>query len=365
METNQVLRQSDNTISMMGYVKEADLQAKSKVNPNGERVEFITGKLIIQVSEEREITLNCNYVVKLNKNGEVTKRYQVLSDFLNKKYPTIANLSEWKQMRTAQVQQQYANDEMALQQALANIQNAKATVLSVWGNEGFTARLGENTFYSAKEEKVIEGTPRIESGFANLTVKDNYKEEEFHAKGQIEMFVTSVTQEMNGQEPTGRAIVKGYTVAYGGKVFPLQVVACAEEDFSFADLCLTELSPNMTVTFFIDVFFGKTTTTITKGGSFGRPIVETISKSISEYRTMGGQIHNEPRAYDEMAMRQAITYRQSVTFEEIKKKALEQSSQPQTVQQGFGTPTAGFGGGFGATMSSAPSMNRPDPSSLF
>lgn len=368
METIQTLRQSDNELSILGYVKEADLQQKSKVNDKGERTDFITGKLVIQVSTEREITVNCNYVTKLNKNGEVTKRYQTLADFINKKYPTIANLAEWKKMKVAQAQQQFIGDEAGLQTALANIENAKATVLSVWGNEGFAARLGDNTFYSTKEEKIIEGTPRIENGFANLTVKDSYKEEDFHAKGSIEMFVTSVMPEMNGQEPTGRAIVKGYTVAYGGKVFPLQVVACTDGDFSFAELCLTELTPNMTVTFFIDLCFGKTVTTITKGGSFGRPVVETIEKSIAEFRTLGGQIHNEPRAYDELAMRQAITHRQSVTFEEIKTKALQQPAQPQA-QQGFGGATTGFGGGFGGfgapTQPTMPSANRPDPSSLF
>ena len=57
MTTQNELRQSENSLSIMGYVKEVDLQAKNKVN-NGERVDYITGKLIIQVSEEREITVN-------------------------------------------------------------------------------------------------------------------------------------------------------------------------------------------------------------------------------------------------------------------------------------------------------------------
>lgn len=369
MTIQNELRQSDNSLSIMGYVKEADLQAKNKVADNGERVDYITGKLIIQVSEEREITVNCNYVVKLNKNGEVTKRYQVLSDFINKKLPTMANLVEWKKMKVAQAQQQFMGDEAGLQTALANIENAKATVLSIWGNETFTPKLGDNTFYSKEKEQIIEGTPRVEVGFGNLTVKDSYKEEDFHAKGTIEMFVTSVVPEMKGEEATGRAIVKGYSVAYGGKVFPIDVIACVDGDFSFADLCLNELPINSTVSFFIELCYGKITTTITEGGNFGRSITRTVERNISELRTLGGNIHTEPRAYDEDQMRVAITHRKSVTFEEIKNRALEVKPQTQPTQQGFGGgfggATAGFGGFGTPTQPAMPSTNRPDPSSLF
>lgn len=370
MTVQNELRQSENSLSIMGFVKEADLQAKSKVANNGEKVDYITGKLIIKVSEEREVVVNCNYVVKLNKNGEITKRYQVLSDFINKKLPTMANLVEWKKMKVAQAQQQFMGDEAGLQTALANIENAKATVLSIWGNESFAPKLGDNTFYSKEKEQIIEGTPRVEIGFGNLTVKDSYKEEDFHAKGTIEMFVTSVVPEMKGEEATGRAIVKGYSVAYGSKVFPVDVIACVDGDFSFAELCLNELSLNSTVSFFVDLCFGKITTTITEGGNFGRSITRTVERNISELRTLGGNIHVEPRAYDEDQMRVAITHRKSVTFEEIKKKALEQTPQSQPTQQGFGGgfggATAGGFGGFGApTQPAMPSTNRPDPSSLF
>ena len=370
MTIQNELRQSDNSLSIMGYVKEVDLQAKNKVADNGERVDYITGKLIIQVSEEREITVNCNYVVKLNKNGEVTKRYQVLSDFINKKLPTMANLVEWKKMKVAQAQQQFMGDEAGLQTALANIENAKATVLSIWGNETFTPKLGDNTFYSKEKEQIIEGTPRVEVGFGNLTVKDSYKEEDFHAKGTIEMFVTSVVPEMKGDEATGRAIVKGYSVAYGSKVFPVDVIACVDGDFSFAELCLNDLSLNSTVSFFVDLCYGKEVVEVGEMSNFGRSVVRCIEKSVSELRSLGGNIHVEPRAYDEDQMRIAITHRKSVTFEEIKKKALEQTPQSQPTQQGFGGgfggATAGGFGGFGApTQPAMPSTNRPDPSSLF
>ena len=371
MTTQNELRQSENSLSIMGYVKEVDLQAKNKVN-NGERVDYITGKLIIQVSEEREITVNCNYVVKLNKNGDITKRYQVLSDFLNKKYPTMANLAEWKKLKMAQAQQQFMGDEAGLQQALANIENAKPTVLSVWGNSegGFCPKLADNTYYSKEREQIVEGAPRVEIGFGNLTIKDTFKEEDFHAKGTIEMFVTNVVPEVKGEEATGRAIVNGYSVAYGSKVFPVQVIACVDGDFSFAELCLNELPINSTVSFFVDLCYGKIATTITEGGNFGRSITRTVERSVSELRSLGGNIHNEPRAYDEDQMRVAITHRKSVTFDEIKNRALEAKPQTQTTQQGFGGgfggATAGFGGGFGApTQPTMPSAGRPDPSSLF
>lgn len=359
------LRQSVNSLEVFGTVKEADLQARTKVDAQGAQIEYITGKITLWISDSREITVSVPYVKKLNNNGDVTKRYQTLADFIAKKLPTMANLEEVKATRKAQAQQMHATDPQALEQALATIEALKPTCLNIWSSDqNFSAKLAANDFWSEKDSKVVEGKPKPEVGFANLTVKDFYKEEDFYAKGRIEMMVTNVQPEVKNGTETGNAEVAGYAVGYGSKVFPVTVVAGVDGDFSFAELCLSQLTPGATVIFFYDYMAGKTTVEVKENVNFGRGQVKVIETSYNYLHTMGGEII-EANAFDEDLMRQAVAVRKSTYFDEIKRKAEERSSQPAPTQQGFGG-VAGFGGGvagFGAPTPTA--VPRPNPSSLF
>ena len=355
MNTNE-LRQSVNEIEVLGMVKEADLQAKSRVDNQGNKVEYLTGRITIWISDEKEVVVNASYVTKLNKNGEVKKVYSTLLDIANKKLPTMANLSEFKQAESTKARQMFANDPATLEQELAKIEKMEATVVSIWGNDSaFKSRLADNTYWSSKDEKIVEGTPKIDLGFGNVTVKTDYDKADFHAKGAIEMFVTSVMP-VEGKDET---IVKGYAVAYGSKVFPVEVVAVADGDFNFAEMCASQLSAGMTVTFFIDVVFGKKVTKIEKGGGFGKPVISEKTTYYQRFETLGGEFTNEVKAYDEEAIRQAVTVRKTTYFTQLENDAKARENQPKPQQQGFGG--AGFGGGFGATAT----PQRPNPSSLF
>lgn len=357
MTNTNELRQSVNEIEVHGMIKEADLQAKSKVDNNGVKVDYITGKMTIWISDEREVTVNAAYITKFNKNGDVKKVYQTLLDIINKKLPTMANLAEFKVAQANKVRQMYSNDAQLLEQELAKVEAMEATVVSIWGSDSaFKSRLADNTFWSAKEEKIVEGTPKIDLGFANVTVKTDYDKENFHCKGAIEMYVTGIVP-VEGKDET---IVKGYSVAYGSKVFPVEVVAVAEEGgFNFAEMCESQLTPGMTVTFFVDVVFGKKVTKIERGG-FGKPTVSEKTTYYQRFETLGGELTNDVKSYDEELMRQAVTVRKTTYFTQLEQDAKNRENKPQPQQQGFGG--AGFGAGFGATPQ-AP--QRPNPSSLF
>ena len=366
----QELRQTVNTLEVLGYLKEVELSQRSKVS-QGETIDYITGKLTIWISDNREITLSVPYVKKLNNNGEVTKKYLTLVDLINKKHASMASLEEVKASKRAMAQQMYQADPSALEVALNEIEQLKPAVINVWSSDpAFAAKLAPNDFWSEKESKVIEGRAKPELGFANITIKDNVKEQDFYAKGRVEMFVTGVQEEMKNGEETGNAIVKGYGVAYGSKAFPVEVVAVTDGDFSFAQLCLSQLSQGMTVIFFYDYMAGKTVTEIVEGGSFGRGQVKVVETSFSgRLETLGGEIV-EVNALDEDLMRQAVTVRKTTYFDEIKQQYENRAAQPKPAQQGFGgtgfggANAGGFGGGFGA--STQPAMPaRPNPSSLF
>ena len=366
MTNSNELRQSVNNLEILGFIKEADLQAKTKTDAQGAKVDYITGKITFWISEDREITLSVPYVKKLNNNGDVTKKYLTLAEFINKKHPTMATLQEVKNARKAQAQQMYAQDPAMLEKAMAEIEAMKPVCANVWSSDNnFSAKLSANDFWSERDEKVVEGKAKPELGFANITIKDRYDEAGFYAKGRIEMFITGVTREMKNGQETGNAEVSGYAVGYGSKVFPVTVVAGVDGEFSFADMCLSQLSPGATVIFFYDYMAGKTVTEIVEGGSFGRGQVKLVEANYHYNKTMGGEIV-EANAFDEDLMRQAVAVRKSTYFDEIKRRAQERASQPAPAQQGFGGASAGFGG-FGTPSSSpVPQMPaRPNPSSLF
>lgn len=354
--TNE-LRQSVNEIEVYGMVKEADLTAKSKVDNNGNKVDYLTGKLTIWVSDEKEVVVNAAYITKFNKNGDVKKVYTTLLDIANKKLPTMANLAEFKQVQANKARQMYSNDAQMLEQELAKIEAMEATVVSIWGSDSaFKSRLADNTFWSSKDEKIVEGTPKIDLGFANVTVKTEYNKADFFCKGAIEIFITGVVP-VEGKDET---IVKGYSVAYGSKVFPIEVVAVAEEGgFNFADMCASQLTAGMTVTFFIDVVFGKKVTKIERGG-FGKPTISEKTTYYQRFETLGGELTNDVKSYDEEAVRQAVTVRKTTYFSQLETDAKNRENQPKPQQQGFGG--TGFGAGFGAP---AQAPQRPNPSSLF
>ena len=89
------------------------------------------------------------------------------------------------------------------------------------------------------------------------------------------------------------------------------MVAGVDGEFSFAEMCLSQLSQGTTVIFFYDYMAGKTSMEIVEGGSFGRDQVKLVETSFSgRLETMGGEIV-EANAFDEELMRQAVAVRKS------------------------------------------------------
>lgn len=361
------LRQSENSFSIMGYVKEAgNLELKSKVK-DGERINFITGRLIVKVSDEREVTVNVSYVTEFTKSGTASKKFLALKELIEKKHPTVGTLEEFKATATQKAQATYMNDPEGLNKALAEIENMKPVVVSLWGSEpAFSPRIIDSTYASATENFAIKEGTKVDLGFANVTIKDPSTDPaQFHAKGTLEVYVANVLPEMKGDQETGNAIIKGIVSGYNG-VFPIDIVALKTDEFDFASMCLSDLEPGKTVSFFVELAFDRIVKRIERG-QFGKSLVEERISYREMITTQGGDFTSEDKAFTQEQMQLAMQQRKGAYFDELKRRAEERQSQPAQPQatQGFGG--AGFGG-FGApTQPAMPAQPaaRPNPSSLF
>lgn len=362
------LRQSENHFSIMGYVKEVgNLALKSKVK-DGAKINFITGRFIVKVSDEREVTVNVSYVPEFTKTGNPSKKYLALKELIDKKHPTIGTLEEVKANALKKAQAMYSTDVDALNKATAEIEAMKPCVVSLWGDSGFAPRIIDATYYSPQTESIKEGT-KVDLGFANITIKDPSTDPaNFHAKGTLEVYVANVLPEMKGDQETGNAIIKGIASGYEG-VFPIDIVALKTDEFDFASMCLNQLDPGRTVSFFVELAFDKIIKRIERGG-FGKAQVEEKVTTIFQYQTLGGDFTSEDKAFTQEQIQVAMTHRKGAYFDQLKQQAENRQSAPAPqATQGFGG--AGFGG-FGAPASSQvpqmpaqPTMARPNPSSLF
>lgn len=349
------MRQSENHLSMLGYLKEINLDLKSKVK-DGVKINYITGRLSLKINEEREVTVNVSYVPELTKSGTLSKKYAVLKELVEKKHPTVATLDEFKANAKKKAQAIYLNDEVALNQALAEIENMKPAVLSLWGDTNFAPRVIDSTYYSSAEDMIKEGT-KIDLGFANVTLKDSSTDpSQFHAKGSLEIYITGIMEEVRNEEPTGRTIVKGLVSGYNG-VFPVDIVALKTEEFDFASMCASQLSVGQTVVFFIELAYGRIIQRIERGG-FGKALVEEKVKSIFELQTLGGSFVAEETSFTSEQMQMALQQRKGAYFDSLKKRAQESTPAAPAA-------TNGFGGVSGFASSTSMAGARPNPSSLF
>lgn len=342
------IRASENVLTVGGYMKDVQLDAKTKQTESG-AIDYLTGKFIVQVAEGQDITIKVPYLTRYNKSGTENKKYATLIQFVRGQLPTMANLAEFKNRAKAKAQHDYGMDQTLLAQAIAKIDQTEASVVSIWCGDDFTfaSKIEDNSFVN-QEGKVVE-TLQHSLGFGNLTVREPEKVDQardFHAKGRIEVVVQNVMEEANGE-----VVVNGVFFDYKGLAAPIKIYPQKDDSFDFAQMCLDELESGMTVLFHIDLKIKtETTQAQSTGGAnfFGRPTIETRDRSYLRYETFGGELRNDHRAYDIEQVQQAVAYRKTTYLPSLIKEAEARAAQPKPQAQGFGfgTPQAqatGFG----------------------
>ena len=290
-ENNTELRQAINDITLVGEVKEQKLNLNKNKEGN-----YINGSLVINTGDFSEIEIKV-FVSEKNKKGKVKKSFETLQKLINEDFLTLASCK---------------NDEDRENVAKVRIQ----------GQKEFTPRFNEDIF-KIKETEEVKTKVNIDLGFGNITVDSSIKPEDYKAKFDVEMFVTSVKEEIKQDEPTGRAIVSGWTPIYGGKVIPMEVVVGIilnddGEEFDFGEDILAQVEEGMTLNVWGDINYKSIITKTTKGGGLGRAKVEEHREYINELVVVGADIQeDEDKEFDMELIKQAKIER-DVAIEEKK-----------------------------------------------
>jgi len=316
-ENNTELRQAINDITLVGEVKEQKLNLNKNKEGN-----YINGSLVINTGDFSEIEIKV-FVSEKNKKGKVKKSFETLQKLINEDYLTLALCK---------------NDEDRENVAKVRIQ----------GQKEFTPRFNEDIF-KIKETEEVKTKVNIDLGFGNITVDSSIKPEDYKAKFDVEMFVTSVKEETKQDEPTGRAIVSGWTPIYGGKVIPMEVVVGIilnddGEEFDFGEDILAQVEEGMTLNVWGDINYKSIITKTTKGGGLGRAKVEEHKEYINELVVVGADIQeDEDKEFDMELIKQAKIER-DVAIEEKKNEVDSKDKKGKGMGSNKGSSTNEAGG---------------------
>lgn len=297
------LRKGTNNINIIGVVKEHKLQLQK----NNKKEEYINGSLVIKAGEYTEIELKV-FVSKLKKDGTVKKNFETLKKFIDKEYDTVATNKE------------------------------NATTISVYGNGDFCPQLREERYANGTKTEMITKVS-CDLGFGNIKI-DDYSEEDFKATFDIEMFVTSVDEEMKEDEETGRVIVKGFTPIYGGDVMEVKVFAGKivdeEGEYDFAEDVRDGVDAGDTVNFWGDINFMKIITKKKKGGGMGRAKIEERTDYINELVAIGAElVEDEEKAFDEELIGKAVKERKVDLEERLEKAKKDNKGEDKSNKKGM------------------------------
>jgi hypothetical protein len=269
---NQELRQGINKINLVGVVKEHNLKLNKDKDGN-----YINGSLVVKTGEFSEIELSV-FVGEKTKEGKTKKAFETLQKFIDEEYLTLAGCK---------------NDED--RESVAKVR--------VFGNKDFTPHFSENIF-KVKETGEVKTKLKLDLGFGTISVDNSIREEDFKAEYEVEMFVTSVKEEIKKEEETGRVIVSGWTPIYGGKIIPMEVVAGTiiddnGEEIDFAQDVLNQIEEGMTVNVWGEINYKSIITKTKKGGGLGKAKIEETREYINELVLVGADIiEDEEKGFD-------------------------------------------------------------------
>jgi hypothetical protein len=298
--SNQELRQGINKINLVGEVKEHNLKLNKDKDGN-----YINGSLTIKTGEYSEIELQV-FVGEKTKEGKIKKAFETLQKFIDEEYLTLAICK---------------NDE----------DRENIAKVRVYGNKDFVPHFSENIF-KIKDTGEVKTKLKQELGFGNVSVDNSINKEDYKAEFEVEMYVTSVKEEIKKDEETGRVVVSGWTPVYGGKIIPMEVVAGTiidddGEEVDFAQDVLNQIEEGMTINVWGEINYKSIITKTKKGGGLGKAKIEESREYINDLVLVGADIiDDEEKAFDMELIKKAKIERDN-TIENLKNEESKDSKE--------------------------------------
>ena len=309
MSEKNELRQAINNITLVGVVKENKLNAGS--NKDGK---FINGSLVIDTGKFSEIELKV-FVKEKTKKDTVNKTYTTLNKFIEKEYLAVADCKS-------------AEDK------------ENVVTVRVSGSNDFTPQFKEDSFKAKDADEVITRLT-VDLGFGRVAVDNSVQEADYKAEFDVELFVTSVKEEVKKDEPTGRTVISGWTPVYGGKVIPITAVAgtIVDDDGEEVDLgeeMLSQVEEGMTIDIWGTIDFKSIIVKTSKGGGMGKAKVDESKTYVNDLVIVGATIQEDEEKEFDMELIKAAKIERDNELEDIKNgktedkkgKGMSRSSKP-------------------------------------
>lgn len=193
-------------------------------------------------------------------------------------------------------------------------------------------RIGLNEYYGQDDK--LRSFPQLSTNFVNrLQVGDEFIP---RAEFEVEIVVSSVSDEIKNDEETGRVKVKGYIPLYGGKVIPFEFNVSKDG----SDYVQSNYEPGQTVKVYGDIVNFKETKKVLQEVAFGKPQEKVTSKTLREYVITGGSepYDDENKVYNIETIKKALTERELYLSELKNSKSNNQKNE--TAKTGFDTKPA-------------------------
>jgi len=306
---NNELRQGVNNVTLIGEVKEHKLKFNKDKDGN-----YINGSLIIKTGEFSEVEVKV-FVKEKNKDGKAKKVFETLNKFIEGEQLTLADCK---------------NDE----------DRENVAKVRVFGNKDFVPHFKEEIF-KIKETEEVKTKISIELGFGTVSIDNNIKPEDYKADFDVEMYVTSIKEEIKNDEETGRTIISGWTPVYGGKVIPMEFIAGTiiddeGEEYDFGADVLNSVEEGMTLNLWGNINYQSKIVKTKKGGTLGKAKIEEHREYVNELIVLGADIQeDEEKEFDPELVKKAKIERDN----EIENKKNEESSDKKG--KGLGNKGAG------------------------
>lgn len=274
-DLKDVLREAQNTVTIAGVLKTMNLEIKEK---DGKRA--IAGTLEIETGENDSQTVRV-YASEFTKAGAESKA--------------------WAGMKT--VMETYKSQAT---------HGEEADVVVVTGG-----KIGVND-YKGRDGQMKESV-QISANFINRA--RNAEELAMReAKATVEMFITSIINEVNREgDETGRAIVRGLVPVYGGKVIPLELVVEAGKK---AEYVTSNYERGNTILAHIKLVNTIKLTRVEQEVDFGDPEVKLFKEFVNEMVLTGGKKYEEEdvKAFDVAIIKKAMTEREAMLEAKLKEE---------------------------------------------
>jgi len=259
---NNELRQGVNNVTLIGEVKEHKLKFNKDKDGN-----YINGSLIIKTGEFSELEIKV-FVKEKNKDGKAKKVFETLNKFIEGEQLTLADCK---------------NDE----------DRENVTKVRVFGNRDFVPHFKEEIF-KIKEAEEVKTKITIELGFGTVSIDNSIKSEDYKADFDVEMYVTSVKEEIKNDEETGRTIIAGTIIDDEG------------EEYDFGEDILNSVEEGMTLELWGNINYQSKIIKTKKGGTLGKAKIEEHREYVNELIILGADIQeDEEKEFDSELIKKA------------------------------------------------------------